>query len=421
MKPLKVCFVALHSYPVINPKVKGAFGGIETRAWTFAKSLARSPEFEVQFVVQHERLKKETVVDNVRIIPKPIIAGCDDAIVLSRVAKRKSFPWIRISRFTSSLLWRLPYCFWKRASEGKTDFTLPDSFFSEIDAAIFLPFGVQSTAAQVVASAQITNRPAVLFVGSDGDIDERYLPPSQFVSPYGDKASDCFFVLKQTDAIFVQTKAQQTHLKEKFHRDSQLIRNPINLDIWRPLTQDERKKELKEPFFLWVGRAESVHKRPHLCIEIAKTCPEVSFVMVMNPKDSEYEKSVRANAPKNVTFRKFVEYADMPELMRNASGFISTSSLEGFPNVFLQAAASGVPVLSLNVGEEFLNETQAGFFAGDDLETMIGKIKELSNPKEKRFDSGMQEQVRGLVQNRHGLDKMTELLGNTLKAQIKNS
>ena len=205
--PLRVCFVALHAYPVINPDVKGAFGGIETRAWSFAKELAKDQQFEVQFVVQHESLRTETVIQNVRIIPKPIIAGRDDGTVLSRVSKKSSFPWIRIQRFTLSLLWRIPYCFWKRYTEGRTDFTLPAPFFSELETDIFLPFGVQSTAAQVVASGQITNRPVVLFVGSDGDLDERYLPPSNFVSPYGDRASDCFFHTEASGCHFCSDRS----------------------------------------------------------------------------------------------------------------------------------------------------------------------------------------------------------------------
>jgi len=58
--------------------------------------------------------------------------------------------------------------------------------------------------------------------------------------------------------------------------------------------------------------------------------------------------------------------------MRRFKSYVSTGSsvFEGFPNVFIQAAASSVPILSLEVDPGFVEATNCGYVAHGDLDRL---------------------------------------------------
>ena len=59
-RPIKICFVGLYCYSLINPSTSYYFGGFEVRAWTFASALARDKRYQVSFVVRdHGQLRVE--------------------------------------------------------------------------------------------------------------------------------------------------------------------------------------------------------------------------------------------------------------------------------------------------------------------------------------------------------------------------
>ena len=182
-------------------------------------------------------------------------------------------------------------------------------------------------------------------IASDVDLDERYVPGSTFVSPYGDRAEVCYWLIRQADAIVVQTEAQQRMLQKRFDRESTVIANPIDVGWWsdRGTGAADAVSGEQDRYVLWVGRAESVHKRPRLLIDLARRCPEIPFLMILNPKDQAVEDQIRRDAPQNVRIVSSVPYDEMPRVMSRAALLVNTSSMEGFPNVFLQAAACNVP------------------------------------------------------------------------------
>src|SRR5690606_29952645 len=107
-------------------------------------------------------------------------------------------------------------------------------------------------------------------------------------SVYRDRAEVCHWTLMQADRVLCQTDNQRAMLHERFHRDGTVIHNPIDLDDWDQRferTPDETETAGLSRYALWVGRADAEHKRPQVLLELARRCPEVSFLAIMNPRD----------------------------------------------------------------------------------------------------------------------------------------
>lgn len=411
--PTRVCFVALNAYPAIDPDVPGVFGGIETRAWLFAQGLARMTDMDVSFVVRHWQQLRQETHEGVRLsLIRDRLYPLRDS-VLSRLERRGFVPWLRQPQFSD--LFAVPLLAVNKLIRRRSHPLQPQPFYEQIPADVYLTFGVQSNSASVIASAHAQGRPAILFLGSDSDLDERYAEDLDFVSVYRDRSDVCRWVLMNADRILCQTERQRTLLKSRFKRDATIIRNPIDISRW----DDLRSQALDLPivddwnrFALWVGRADAEHKQPQVVIELARHCPQVPFLMVMNPRDDLLARKVRSRAPSNVRIVEQVPFVRMPALFDRTTVLVNTSSLEGFPNTFLQAAVSNVPIASLNVEGEFLQDAEAGFCADGDLAALARFVNQTwASP------SSTEEPwpARKYVEKFHSLDRQVELLSEVLR------
>jgi hypothetical protein len=414
-----VALVALNALPAIDASVRGPIGGIETRAWLFAQGLARQPDTSVSLVIRHHQALAASHRANVEIVPLidrlyPVWQSVGTAI-----GRQSRFPWITVRHCHPRLLWQLPVVAVDRLLRGRRySATRSDRRLAAVNADVYATFGVQTHSLTVIRTAHELGRPAVLSLGSDGDLDPLFAGDSDGFDPYGTRAAVGREILHSADAIVVQTDAQQALLRERFGRDGQLIENPIDVAAWdagRRHRWDLPELAGVERSVLWVGRAEDVHKRPRLCLDIARLCPEITFLMLLSPRDAVVEAEVRAGAPANVRIVRHVPFESMPAVFSKAAAFLSTSSLEGFPNVFLQAALSDVPIVSMEVGEDFLRSANAGVVCR-------GGIAEAADVLRKQWEapvaiSGTQK-AREFVVAHHGLDQQSARLAAALKGAI---
>lgn len=414
--PLRVCIVAFNAYPAVNPAAGGQVGGTETRAWLFARELAKRSELRVSLAVRTTDAIENSVVEGVQIVSQRDRFYRLREAVGGFASRSQSFPWIRIHRWSPSLLWQVPLLASARLFEERpTDPRQPMSFFESLEADLFCCFGNQATAATAIASAHSTGRRAVLFLGSDDDLNPGYQADSPVRNPYGDTGATCHYSLTQADAVFVQTPEQQALLRERFARDGVVIPNPIDLAQWdsrKTLPLDEEFTSGLSQFVLWIGRAESIHKRPQVLLEIAKQCPEVPFLMILNPRDPAVDAATRRQAPPNVRIVSQVPFPSMPALFQRALAYVNTSSLEGFPNAMLQAAASRVPIVSLEVGQEFLSESQSGVFTAGDIERSAAVLKSWASDQSQRIPPG--ENGRAYVEQHHAVGPVTNCFAEEL-------
>ncbi len=419
---LRVCFVALHALPAIDLSLNRAVGGTETRAWTFARGLAQQAGVEVRFTVRAAASTESFRQDDVQIIPMRDRLYSLYESVGRCVEKSPAFPGLRLRRWEAKLIWQVPLLGASRILLGKQrEPWQVDPFYVHQPVDVFCTFGVQANSARVIAAAHASHRRAVLVIGSDGDLDERYTSGSTYVSPYGDVGGVCYEILQRADAIIAQTEKQQRLLRKRFGRESTVIPNPIDLAEWDARRSGNVPSALLgglDRYVLWVGRAESVHKRPELLLDLARLCPSVQFLMILNPRDRTVEERVRHDAPSNVRIISQVPFDLMPAVFGRAVGFVSTSCLEGFPNVFLQAAATGVPIGSLEVGREFLEASRSGLWTDGDLPRMA----EFVNTVWEQSAAGRPPSAEGraYVSREHGVSalsaKFAQVLRNTMLA-----
>jgi glycosyltransferase involved in cell wall biosynthesis len=112
--------------------------------------------------------------------------------------------------------------------------------------------------------------------------------------------------------------------------------------------------------FLWVGGLIE-GKDPLAYLELARRIPEARFWMVGTDRfgSDEVAARVRSEAPNVENLELFPPMSsdDILGLYERAVAVVSTSVIEGFPNVFLEGWARGCPVLSLRVDPDRVIET----------------------------------------------------------------
>jgi glycosyltransferase involved in cell wall biosynthesis len=167
------------------------------------------------------------------------------------------------------------------------------------------------------------------------------------------------FGLKRADVVASQTETQKRLLRKNHGLDSTVV----NMMVEPPARGAPREKDID---VLWLSNLRAL-KRPELALELARELPNVRFTLAGGPmpNGSTYFDDVAAAAARlpNVTMLGAVRYADTGALFDRAKVFLNTSSIEGFPNTYLQAWIRGVPVVSFFDPDGIVQRMQLGRIA----------------------------------------------------------
>jgi glycosyltransferase involved in cell wall biosynthesis len=415
--PLRVCFLSLSAHPVFRGTTTHDFGGAEVRAATFARGLACLPGVFVSFIVHDHGQRKCEHVDGIAVVRStpPYVAGTfSDRVTgeaLTLVKRIRSFPWVKVVKWHPRLLWQVPVAAARIAWIKYHWHRLTSLVSRSHDADVVCCFGVNEASARAIIACRRRHRKAVLFIASDHEVNEAaYYKGSCEQGAMGEPGGLCFEAIKEADSIVVQTLFQQEQLRTRFGRESSVIRNPIDLsDEIAPYRQSNR------PVALWIGRAEAIQKRPHLCVELAVRCPEIPFVIVMSRTDPLIYDNLVKSAPSNVRIIGHVPFAEMANLFDSARVYLSTSLFEGFPNAFLQAAKHGVPILSLDVDPGgMLTTHRCGHVANGNIDVMVRTLRELWNDSEAALR--ISKSARSYVEANHDVRQSVERFQALLSA-----
>jgi glycosyltransferase involved in cell wall biosynthesis len=149
--------------------------------------------------------------------------------------------------------------------------------------------------------------------------------------------------LRRASSVLVQSAHQQELMRRNYGIESSIAGMVVE-----PGRGDRSFRE-RDIDVLWVSNMRSV-KRPDVLLSVAEKLPHVSFHMVggaVTGAERFFDKvKAQAATRSNVTFHGAVAYREVSAFYDRARILVNTSDVEGFPNTYLQAWASGTPVVA---------------------------------------------------------------------------
>ncbi|MBE0675449.1 MAG: glycosyltransferase family 4 protein [Bacteroidales bacterium] len=200
------------------------------------------------------------------------------------------------------------------------------------------------------------------------------------------------YLLRNADRVIVQHKGQKDLLGKK-NIDSSVFPNIIDTSSIKTFLDPERKE------FVYVG---SLDKRKGFAFffKIVQLSPSHTFKVIGSPRDKTgnyfYQRLKSFN---NVTLTGRLSHEETIRQISGSKALISTSPMEGFPNIFIEAWACGVPVLSLFVDPGgVIKKAGLGEIAGGNIKSLLAALDNF------KFANGFAEKAKGYIKENHELN-----------------
>ena len=200
------------------------------------------------------------------------------------------------------------------------------------------------------------------------------------------------FLLRKADRIIVQHTGQKEIL-EKQNIESVVFPNVIDTSAFKQVMDPERKD------FVYVG---SLDKRKGFAefFKIVQLSSVHTFKVIGSPRDrtgNHYYQ--RLKSFDNVTLTGRLSHEETIRQISGSKALISTSPMEGFPNIFIEAWACGIPVLSLYVDPGgVIKKEGLGKTADGNLTSLLSALDNFE------YSTGFAEKARGYIKENHELN-----------------
>lgn len=212
------------------------------------------------------------------------------------------------------------------------------------------------------------------------------------------------WLLRKSDAVLVQHQGQKQILENKGIK-SVIFPNLIDLSQIPEYTNNRNGD------FIYVG---SLDKRKGFAefFKIVEKTPAHSFKVVGQPRDkvaARYFEQLKSFG--NVKLYGHLSHSETKYQISISKALISTSWIEGFPNVFIEAWACGIPVLSLFVDPGSVIEAKnLGKVAHGNIEKLIEAMDNLKNT------DGFSQQAKSYVEATHSMSvARIEIINNLFR------
>ncbi len=215
------------------------------------------------------------------------------------------------------------------------------------------------------------------------------------------------FLLKNADLVLVQHQGQKDILLKK-NVKSTILLNIIDLAGIPDLSNQVQKD------FAYVGWLD---KRKGFVefFDLVNKAPKHTYKVIGPPRDQTgnfYYNKLKSYP--NVSLLGELKHSQTMLEIANSKALISTSAMEGFPNVFIEAWACGIPVISLKVdpGSVIQNEG-LGEVAHGDLDRMAAALDKVKNTRE------FSEKARMYVRDNHAFNEKKHKEINNLFNELR--
>jgi glycosyltransferase involved in cell wall biosynthesis len=349
-----VCFVLPHAYALFDPVSTDVFGGSEVRGWLFGTELAQQSGYLVTFLVLASGMPRTFTCGHARV---------------HTYAPDESAPRRSSSRSILDMMRRLI----GRSAHGGDSRHPVRTAVQQIGADVYCAFGASDFTGSISGYCRDMDRPMVLFSGSDEDFSRLHRRGAMSLNQYGSTGDGAWRAITGARLIVTQTRRQGELLKSRFGKTGITIGNPIRLEKPSLASPDSSGRD----YALWIGKADSV-KRPDVVVEVARSSPDLRFVMVMNPVDRAIWNRIVDGKPANLVIHEYLPFLQAEGLFERAWVLLNTSMYEGFPNTFLQAGKYGVPLVTAGVDPDgFITATGSGLVCQPDTAALVGALRRL--------------------------------------------
>jgi glycosyltransferase involved in cell wall biosynthesis len=220
------------------------------------------------------------------------------------------------------------------------------------------------------------------------------------------------WLLRKADSVFVQHEGQRQILLRKGIK-SVLFPNLFNLSVM-PVDSEIMHKD-----FVYVGWLDK-RKGFREFFEAVSKAPGHTFKVIGPPRDKTgylyYEK---LKSFPNVSLLGELSHADTLREIATSKALISTSPMEGFPNIFIEAWAYGIPVLSLYFDPGgVIRREELGEVADGNIDKLVSAFSSVRNTEE--FAGKARAYLeRTHVINENKIKEINELFGELHNRRIK--
>ena len=171
--------------------------------------------------------------------------------------------------------------------------------------------------------------------------------------------------IHEGDVVIANNSYLSQLLAEKFNVQSEVIYDGIDRRYYFPPKQTRASRDSAAVLFAGSLRP---YKRVPLVVRQAARWPQMQFRIAGVGEEEQICRTLAAELKcTNVMFLGHLSQTQLAEEMRQADIFFFPSIVEGHPQVLLQAAACGLPVVAMNIYRpDCIVDGTTGFLAVDD-------------------------------------------------------
>ncbi len=324
---IQLCFVSPTIYPFFNPQERVKYNEADIQIYELVRHFGQQQRYDVSVITGDY--------------------GQEEVEYYSGVLVYKSN-----MEESGSLLERL----FSRSSTLRTT-------LKKVEAQVYFMAGARGLTREVAKYCRSKRYPFLFRVTHQRDCDQSFIHS-------GEEGEKYQWALRNASYVICQTREQQAMLLRKEKVKTEVIPNAIS----HGMPGEKERGEV-----LWFGEA-APWKQPELFLRLALSIPDHQFTMIISPTNREYLEKLIAKTRDipNLGVQNSIPYQELPSLLQRGSILVNTSRFEGFPFIFCQAMAYGIPIASLNVDPEgVLEKNKVGIYARGSEVILLQNVQDL--------------------------------------------